>query len=103
MQFPLCLQQLPAFLPSVPTIRALPHQSLRSVMEELINNQSLLRHTSFWLSSWSRHGNSFVAATSHTSRPTMSSLMLFSLLPFPMLAVVLAIERLTKPALQAER
>ena len=36
----------------------------------------------------------------------MSSLMfimLFSLLPFPMLAVVLAAERLTKPAQQAAR
>ena len=30
-------------------------------------------------------------------------IMLFSLLPFPMLAVLLAAERLTKPALQAAR
>jgi hypothetical protein len=63
-------------------------------------NQSLLRYPSFWLSGWSHHCTSSVAVATNERRSTMFSLMfmmLFSLLPFPMLAVVMAVERLKKP------
>jgi hypothetical protein len=106
MQFLLCFQHFPACLSSILTFHAMPHRSLHAVMEKLVE-YSITSEMPFFLVTQLVSALQLCSVnTIDERRLTMSSLMfimLISLLPFPMQAVTLAAEWVTKRARQACR